>query len=148
MSHEELKALVQVPLSAQNAILPCHIIPFAQNKGFFMRHEAMQQCRDALLAAPQSSHPSCFALHGMGGVGKTSIALQFAYEVKDQMAWKVVLWFAAEDAPKLAQGFSKVARKLWRREASTNTAQDREDVKEWLASLGKEDSNFPWLSHC
>jgi hypothetical protein len=82
MRTPEKKALVEKPPSPIHAILPCHILPFAKSQGFFMRHEPIQRCRDVLLGPSQDSYSKCFALHGMGGVGRTSITVQFAYEVK------------------------------------------------------------------
>jgi hypothetical protein len=56
------------------------------------------------------------ALHGLGGAGKTSVAVEYAYRHLDQVgvAWQL----PAEDATVLAAGFTELAAQLGTREAA------------------------------
>jgi hypothetical protein len=70
-----------------------------------------------------------YALHGVGGVGKTSVALECVYAVKTK--YSVILWFTADTKNKLLQGFSDAAKRLFGG-GSADPNQDRERVLLWL----------------
>jgi len=59
---------------------------------------------DAWLSGGDSPAPRTVVLCGLGGAGKTSVAVEYAYRHLDQVgvAWQ----FAAEDATVLAAGFA------------------------------------------
>jgi len=62
---------------------PNYTLPVARNKGFFGR------------------------VHGLGGVGKTQIALAYAYSKLDEI--DAVFWIPAEQELSRQQGFTRVA---------------------------------------
>src|SRR5579872_7559482 len=65
---------------------------------------------DTRLSAGDDPGPRLVALCGLGGVGKTSAAVEYAYR---HLAEVVVAWqLAAEDATVLAAGFSELAAQL------------------------------------
>jgi hypothetical protein len=62
------------------------------------------------LAAAEGRWPRVVALHGLGGAGKTSAAVEYAHVHLDEYG---VLWqFAAEDQATLAAGFAELGRQL------------------------------------
>jgi hypothetical protein len=65
---------------------------------------------DTRLSAGDDLGPRLVALCGLGGAGKTSAAVEYAYRHLDkvEVAWQ----FAAEDATVLAAGFSELAAQL------------------------------------
>jgi hypothetical protein len=65
-------------------------------------------------------------LVGLGGVGKTQVALEFAYAVKKTRPDYSVFWMPALSMESFEQACAEVARKL----GSARTAEDKEDVKE------------------
>jgi len=77
------------------------------------------------------------ALCGLGGAGKTSVAVEDAYRHLDQVgvAWQ----FAAEDATVLAAGFGELAAQLG--------ARGLADARDPVASVGTVLARFPvpWL---
>lgn len=127
--HQEIKKLVgQSLVAAIN--LPCYFIPYSQNAAFFGRETELKLCRDALASSTLTASSKFFVLHGIGGVGKTSIALQFAYEQK--LHRKVVLWFPADNPEKLDRRFSEIAHAIGLHHNNADQAQDREGLKRWL----------------
>ena len=65
---------------------------------------------DARLSADPSAGPGVVALFGLGGVGKTAIAVEYAHR---QLGQRGLVWqFAAEDPATLAAGFSELATQL------------------------------------
>lgn len=51
-----------------------------------------------------------FCLHGLGGVGKTEVALHFAYKHLDQFPF--IFWLSADTKQKLSNGIAEAARFL------------------------------------
>ncbi len=70
---------------------------------------------------------------GLGGAGKTSVAVEYAYRHLDQVgvAWQ----FAAEDAAVLAAGFGELAAQLG--------ARGLADVRDPVASVHAVLARFP-----
>ena len=66
-------------------------------------------------AAPRDAAPRMVALCGLGGVGKTSAAVEYAYRHLGEcdLVWQ----FSAEDPAALADGFSELAAQLGIRDA-------------------------------
>jgi hypothetical protein len=52
--------------------------------------------------------PTRYALHGMPGVGKTQLALQFAQLSYNRRQYELVFWISGATVEKLNQGFAKV----------------------------------------
>lgn len=76
----------------------------------------MQQIKHALHPAEQKAQDSrsvglrTFALCGVGGVGKTQIAVQYAYESKD--IFDAIFFLQANEAAKLSQAFSDISKAI------------------------------------
>ena len=80
---------------------------------------------DAQLAAGEQSGPRLVALVGLGGAGKSSVALEYAHRhlAEVGVAWQL----PAEDATVLAAGFGELAAQLG--------ARDMLDVRDPVASV-------------
>ena len=128
--HEEMKKILTTKILQTPSRLPCHSIPFSQNMGFFGRTDELQYCSNALSLSGNLRRIRNVTLHGVGGVGKTSIALQIAHEEKSRRS--AIFWIAADDPTKLAEGFSDAAVKLDLHQANGNAKIDRDNVKGWL----------------
>jgi Domain of unknown function (DUF4062)/Tetratricopeptide repeat len=65
---------------------------------------------EARLAAPRGPGPAIVSLCGLGGAGKTSMAVEYAYR---HLADRGVVWqFAAQEPTALAAGFGELAAQL------------------------------------
>ena len=99
--------------------------------------EALLAALDARLSAGDGPEPRTVALCGLGGAGKTSVAVEYAYRHLGQagVAWQ----FAAEDATVLAAGFGELAVQLG--------AQGLADAGSPVASVHRVLARFPvpWL---
>ena len=99
--------------------------------------EALLAALDARLAAGASPAPRTVALCGLGGAGKTSLAVEYAYR---HLAEVGVAWqFPAEDATVLAAGFGELAAQLGAR----GLADARDPVTSVHAVLARFAA--PWL---
>jgi hypothetical protein len=65
---------------------PTYCIPFLKNQHFFGRRDELAVLRQRLLVDQDCQKMS---IVGLGGIGKTQVALQFVYEVKEaQPDWQ------------------------------------------------------------
>ena len=121
--------------------LPCFHVPLTLNDRFYVRDGLLDQIADVLNPKVGRSGPRTLALYGIGGAGKTQVALQYAYRTREQ--YDVVLWISADSTVKMAQGYMAVARRLGVIPATLET-QDAfgamGKMKSWLA-----DTTCSWL---
>jgi tetratricopeptide (TPR) repeat protein len=102
------------------------LVPWGQNPNFTGRERAIQWVHDSL----RSSRPvSVVALHGLGGVGKTQVALEYAY--RHAADYKLVAWIHAEQPESIAAGYADIARVLHLPERPTER-EVIESVRAWL----------------
>jgi hypothetical protein len=88
-------------------------------------------------------------LHGLGGMGKTQLALAYAQRHKDK--YSAVFWVNSKSKDTLKQGCAVAARRIYRDHPSlvhlkavtegSDLDQAAEAVKQWLSSAG----NNRWL---
>ena len=82
--------------------------------------------------------PRIVTLHGLGGVGKTSVAIEYAH--RHQAGLSSVWWFAANDRITLEAGFGRLAALI---AAAGGPGDPRDPVAVVHAVLA--DSRLPWL---
>lgn len=82
-------------------------IPFAPNNKFSGREDILETIDASLDPETAASSLKSIALFGMGGVGKTQVAMQYAHRSLD--TFDVVLWIAADNAIAIGQSFRAVA---------------------------------------
>ena len=115
-------------------------VPFQRNTFFTGREEILAQVHEALAESVSVavSQKTSHAISGLGGVGKTQIAVEYAYRHRDE--YQAVLWVGASDESTLASGYSEIARLLSLPQKDLNDQRLVIDgVKRWL------DSNKGWL---
>lgn len=93
-----------------NERLPCHFIPFGIHEHFFGRSDILQRMKDVLDPVEEGSKRKSLVLHGLGGVGKTKIALQYVNQSRDR--FDAILWISADNSIKLTQSFLEASRRL------------------------------------
>ncbi|KAH7316733.1 P-loop containing nucleoside triphosphate hydrolase protein [Stachybotrys elegans] len=90
-----------------SAHLPCHVLPVARNSRFFGRESLLADIDNYLKPESSSGGLRSMAIHGLGGVGKTQIALEYAYS--KHLELDAVLWVPADNILALLQGFTRIA---------------------------------------
>lgn len=128
--HQELTNMIRPRVS-----LPCHIIQFAKNLQFFSREQELRKCRNSLLQDPSAIAAKRYTLHGTAGVGKTSIALAYAYE--ETLTRKIILWISSDDSVKIDRVYVDAADRLGVHRPGADAASDREAVKSFLLTTGE-----------
>ena len=97
-------SLAQVGGASVVASQPVRLLP---RPGFLAGREDLLGDLDTRLTGVEADGPRVVALCGLGGAGKTSLALEYAYR---RLAGLGVVWqFPAEEPTALAAGFSELA---------------------------------------
>jgi hypothetical protein len=88
-------------------------------------------------------------VHGLGGMGKTQLALAYAQRHKDE--YSAVFWVNSKDVDTLKQGYAAAARRIYRDYPSlvhlkavaegSDLDEAADAVRRWLSSAG----NDRWL---
>ncbi|KAK0702012.1 tpr repeat-containing protein [Lasiosphaeria miniovina] len=126
---------------SQGAKLPCFMIPFGLNLRFLGRDEEMRRMREALDPPDEANEGTspklrAIGIHGLGGVGKSQLALHYANTSMER--YEIIAWISAETQIKLVQTLSGLANKLGLVEGSgEDDYQNVQRVRDWLNSAKK-----------
>jgi hypothetical protein len=103
-------------------------VPHGRNRNFTGRVELLGTLRSQFQAG---HHSALTALHGLGGIGKTQTAVEYAYRYAG--AYELVWWLHSEDPATLAGDYALLAEKLGLPEAEADQQAAIQAVKTWLA---------------
>lgn len=117
--------------------LPCHMIPYGLNPRFFSRDHEVDMVRKALDPVQEHEKPRVMSIHGLGGVGKSQIALRYANT--SMKMYDVIAWIPSETQVKMTQALSKLAKKLGlpKGDESEDDYQASLKVKDWMNGSGR-----------
>ena len=137
--HEQDKVLLEVAQSLlgilgksssaqtsfENTSQPVWNVPLERNPFFTGREDILGEIREALLSSGRA------AFSGLGGIGKTQTAVEYAYRYKDE--YSQILWVKAESQDSLTSDFAQLATLL---NLPEQKAQDQQEVvkavQRWL----------------
>jgi tetratricopeptide (TPR) repeat protein/nucleoside phosphorylase len=122
-------ALQQTPAEEQPGVWT---VPHPRNPNFTGRSADLEALRAHFLSDPARPRP--LALSGLGGVGKTQLAVEYASRhALDARDYSHVLWLRAEEPSVLASGYAALTEVLGLPErAATEQAQKVAAVQRWL----------------
>jgi len=116
------------------ALPPVWNIPHPRNRNFTGRKRLLADLHSALQSGKLAALTQ--ALTGLGGVGKTQLALEYAYRHAEE--YQVVSWVQAEEPVRLASDFAGLAQPL---DLSEKDEQDQSlavaAVRRWLERNGR-----------
>lgn len=117
--------------------LPCHMIPYGLNPRFFSRDQEVDMVRKTLDPVQEHEKLRVMSIHGLGGVGKSQIALHYANT--SMKMYDVIAWIPSETQVKMTQALSKLAKKLGlpKGDESEDDYQASLKVKDWLNGSGR-----------
>jgi tetratricopeptide (TPR) repeat protein len=111
------------------------MIPYHRNPFFTGREALLEQLHSHFSRAAAAALTQPLAITGLGGIGKTQIAIEYAYRHYEE--YQYVLWVNATEPVTLKEGFVQIARVLQlpiKEEHDQNLVV--EVVKQWLANHG------------
>jgi len=109
------------------------IVPgiYQRNPHFVGRHDLIEQLRTKLCATQEGTYRNRVALHGMGGVGKTQVAIEYVFKYKEQ--YSSVFWISAATPGDFQTGFQQIAKTVNCINVDQNTADEvTTAVLRWL----------------
>lgn len=115
-------------------------VPVTVSPSFHGRADVVEAIEQALQPSLGAPDLRSMVLYGIGGVGKTQIALRYAS--LHRSSYEEILWVRAENAQAIAKSFDSIARHLEISENDSN--QEGRDmgsathrVKNWLQTTGE-----------
>jgi hypothetical protein len=140
--YETIERLLNAPLDGFSRVKPGKHVPHSKNQGFVGRKHELKELRTYPVQAPKNAarlspaanaHPNAFlsdaravVVHGLGGQGKSELALHFAYDTFAN--FESILWVAAETPQKNQISFSEAARTLSMPSTRSNSTADATKV--------------------
>ncbi|KAM0433914.1 hypothetical protein ACHAPT_003858 [Fusarium lateritium] len=119
-ARERLKGLARRALTARHRIQASDakfLVPYEQNQDFVERSEILKDLKLQLGFGPRKGAikgavkpRSRVSLHGLGGVGKTQIALAYVYWLRQTCPDVSVFWVYASNAERFHQAYSSIAQ--------------------------------------
>ncbi len=113
-------------------------VPYPRNQFFTGREEILQRLADTLKPGQPAALSQPQAISGLGGIGKTQLALEYAYHYR--ASYSTVFWTLADTRESLIASYVTIARRL---NLPQQDAQDQmltvQSTLHWLST------NTNWL---
>ncbi|GAB1199720.1 hypothetical protein APSETT444_009077 [Aspergillus pseudonomiae] len=115
---------------------PFWIVPFRRNPRFVGREEEITRAEGLIM---QQDGPGKVAICGLGGVGKTQIALELVYRMRKRDPECSIFWVTCTSYESVEHAYMSIASKLGM--ADIKPAEVKEKVKSYLS----QESAGKWL---
>ncbi|KAI5460912.1 hypothetical protein BGZ63DRAFT_388024 [Mariannaea sp. PMI_226] len=117
-------------------------VPFGRNESFIGREDILAR----LLARtpPSANKDNCqrTAIEGLGGIGKTQIAIEAAFRIRDEYPDCYIFWVLATDVTNFENAYRNIGRCF----GIAGIDDDKADVKILVkAALSRDDLGRSWL---
>lgn len=131
--HTDFKQLGQVILRGDLGAgikfrAKCLFVPFARNERFYGRLKELEYLQENL--TPSAKSQRLCVIHGIGGQGKTQLALEFAY--RSQMVYSHIFWIRAQDGLNLEKSFEGAFDRLFVTQDDTKAQVKVQELQHWL----------------
>ncbi|KAK9604423.1 hypothetical protein V6Z93_002391 [Aspergillus fumigatus] len=136
VNYGSVNAHFVLPGRSETPPSPLSTVPFARDRDFISR--------DALLCQiwEKSSIPGGrIALVGLGGVGKSQLAIEYSYQVRSESAATWVFWVHASNEARFEQSFREIAGLLKLPGRQDPKANVFRLVENWL----RDEKNGKWI---
>ncbi|RYO37679.1 hypothetical protein AA0111_g2633 [Alternaria arborescens] len=124
------------------SITKCHkVIPFGRRTDFVGRQDILESLMTKI--PPNVNKDACqmTVIEGLGGIGKTQIALEAAYRVREKNPDCSVFWIPVVDKNTIENAYRKIGKAL----EIPGIDDNRADVKSLVTNALSDDSSGPWL---
>ncbi|GCF07108.1 helix-turn-helix domain-containing protein [Dictyobacter arantiisoli] len=122
-----------LPLSTSPPHATFWNIPFRRNPFFTGREEVLEQLHTFLRIDQAVGLTQIYAIHGLGGIGKTQIALEYAYRYASE--YSAAFWIEAETMESVVSALLRIAELLYLPESKKKEQQHIVvAVQRWLVT--------------
>lgn len=115
----------------QRGVRTFSTIPFPQDPGFVGREEILAQL-ESEFANPKSQRWA--SLYGLGGIGKSQIAIEHSYRQKERCPQISTFWIHASSKARLEQSYAEIATTVEIPGTGDGKVDTLQLVSKWLAS--------------
>ena len=117
------------------------MLPFGRNKDFVGRQSQLNRLIKILYTEDTQEDCQRVALVGLGGVGKTQIALECAFRLQKVLPVLSVFWVRASDTTSFDNAFREIGQQL----KIPGLENDKADVKRLVKTRLSQESTGKWL---
>ena len=133
LNDQETRQLLDASMTAP---APLWAVPYPRNQWFTGQEDTLKMLHTHLHAEQTDASLQISALCGMGGIGKTQIALEYAYQ--HALEYRAVFWVEAETPERVRFSIQRIAEVLQLPErVTTDYPRLVEAVKLWLVTQSK-----------
>lgn len=119
------------------AELPCFVLPPTRAARFFDRDDVIEKIEKHFQDGDSTSSLRSLALYGMGGVGKSHVAMKYLENKKMAKDFDAIFWINAENPVSIGQSFTDIALRLKLPDTRPATHdENRMILKGWLQQTG------------
>ncbi|KAN0070708.1 hypothetical protein V8E54_010873 [Elaphomyces granulatus] len=129
----------------------CWMVPFKRNRRFLGRHNEIVELEQKILN--NNDQVQKMAITGLGGVGKTQIALEIAYQVKDRKPECSIFWIPSTSIEMVEQAYMSIGKHLGLQAVTPGEMKMRvkahlssEKAGPWLLIVDNVDDRSIWLT--
>ncbi|CAH0034532.1 unnamed protein product [Clonostachys rhizophaga] len=126
------KQLDEMKLTTAAAAETIVLLPFGRDPCFVGRESELKQLGDMLETDADAHSFVEGAIVGLGGIGKTQIANEFAHRLREKDSGRPIIWLHASSQARLEHDFNVLARQLNPRTEYGSQTEIFTMVKEWL----------------
>ncbi|KFY96250.1 hypothetical protein V500_02532 [Pseudogymnoascus sp. VKM F-4518 (FW-2643)] len=120
---------------------PLKILPFGRNRDFVGRQSQLNQLITILHTEDIEEDCQRVALFGLGGVGKTQIALECAFQLQSTSPMCSVFWVRASDATSFDNAYRNIGQQL----KIPGLDNEKADVKRLVKAQLSQENSGKWL---
>ncbi|KAL1634732.1 hypothetical protein SLS56_002134 [Neofusicoccum ribis] len=114
-----------------------YLIPYRRNPNFVDRGSVLSQVEQKLL-----DPAARVALTGLGGIGKSQLAIEYCYRTRDASPETYVFWVHASNEARFAESYKEIAMRLKLPVRQDNSGDEiLQMVKNWLV----DEENGRWV---
>ncbi|KAH0493751.1 hypothetical protein TgHK011_000402 [Trichoderma gracile] len=117
------------------------LVPFGRNQDFVGRQSILSELLEMIRPSANKDDCQRTALEGLGGVGKTQLAIEASYLIRDEHPDCSVFWVPALDAASFESAYRNIGKHL----KVKNMDSSGVDVKQLVKTALSEESSGNWL---
>src|SRR4029077_6425673 len=128
----------------------CWMVPFDRNPRFSGRNSELNGLEKVIFSEGKSRKT---AITGLGGVGKTQVALELAYQIRDKYPECSVFWITSTSLESIEQAYMNISEQLGIQGVTPADAKTRvqaylsqDDVGQWLLIYDNTDDMDMWIT--